>query len=153
MELHVHLRSSDGVLLDDPSRYRHIVGSLVYLTVTRPDIAHVVHVLSQFVSAPTSVHYSHLLRVLRYLRGTASQCLFYARSSQLKLHAYSDSTWASDPIDRRSVTGYCIFLGTSLIAGSLRSKLQCHEQVQKLSFGRWPPLLLRLFGSVGCWLI
>lgn len=116
MELHVHLRSSDGVLLDDPSRYRHIVGSLVYLTVTRPDIAHVVHVLSQFVSAPTSVHYRHLLRVLRYLRGTASQCLFYARSSQLKLHAYSDSTWASDPIDRRSVTGYCIFLGTSLIA-------------------------------------
>ena len=42
--------------------------------------------------------------------------MFYANSSQLQLHAYSDSTWASDPIDRRSVTGYCIFLGTSLIA-------------------------------------
>ena len=42
--------------------------------------------------------------------------MFYANSSQLQLHAYSDSTWASDPVDRRSVTGYCIFLGTSLIA-------------------------------------
>jgi hypothetical protein len=92
------------------------VGSLVYLTVTRPDIAHAVHILSQFVSAPTSVHFGHLLRVLRYLRGTASRCLFYARNSPLQLHAYSDSTWASDPTDRRSITGYCILLGSSPIA-------------------------------------
>ena len=42
--------------------------------------------------------------------------MFYARTNQLQLHAYSDSTWASDPVDRRSVTGYCLFLGTSLIA-------------------------------------
>jgi hypothetical protein len=116
MELHLQLRPTDGTPLEDPSRYRHLVGSLVYLTVTRPDIAHVVHILSQFVSAPTSVHYSHLLRVLRYLRGTTSRRLFYARSNKLQLHAYSDSTWASDPADRRSVTGYCLFLGTSLIA-------------------------------------
>ncbi|XP_044333777.1 uncharacterized mitochondrial protein AtMg00810 [Triticum aestivum] len=116
MELHLQLRPTDGTPLEDPSRYRHIVGSLVYLTVTRPDIAHAVHILSQFVCAPTSVHHGHLFRVLRYLRGTTSRRLFYANSSQLQLHAYSDSTWASDPIDRRSVTGYCIFLGTSLIA-------------------------------------
>ena len=116
MELHLQLRPTDGTPLEDPSRYRHIVGSLVYLTVTRPDIAHAVHILSQFVCAPTSVHHGHLFRVLTYLRGTTSRRLFYANSSQLQLHAYSDSTWASDPIDRRSVTGYCIFLGTSLIA-------------------------------------
>lgn len=116
MELHLQLRPTDGTLLEDPSRYRHIVGSLVYLAVTRPDIAHSVYVLSQFVSAPTSVHYAHLLRVLYYLRGTIDHCLFYSRSNQLQLHAYSDSTWASDPIDRRSVSGYCIFLGSSLIA-------------------------------------
>ena len=113
MDLHLQLRPTDGTPLEDPSRYRHIVGSLIYLTVTRPDIAHAVHILSQFVSAPTSVHFGHLLRVLRYLRGTASRCLFYARDSPLELHAYSDSTWASDPSDRRSVTSYCIFLGSS----------------------------------------
>jgi hypothetical protein len=116
MELNLQLRPNDGTPLADPSRYRHIVGSLVYLTITRPDIAHAIHILSQFVSAPSSVHYAHLLRVLRYLRGTASQRLFYAKSSPLQLHAYSDSTWASDPTDRRSVTGYCIFVGTSPIA-------------------------------------
>jgi hypothetical protein len=73
MELNLQLGPTDGTPLVDPSRYRHLVSSLVYLTATRPDIAHVVHILSRFVSAPTSVHYTHLLRVLRYLRGTASQ--------------------------------------------------------------------------------
>lgn len=71
MDLHLQLRSTDGTPLEDPSRYRHIVGSLVYLTVTRPDIAHAVHILSQFVSAPTSIHFGHLLRVLR----TPTSCL------------------------------------------------------------------------------
>ena len=116
MELQLQLRSTDGIPLKDPSRYRHLVGSLVYLTVTRPDISHAVHILSQFVCAPTSVHYSHLLRVFRYLKGTTCRRLFYARNNQLQLHAYSHSTWASDPNDRCSVTGYCLFLGTSLIA-------------------------------------
>jgi hypothetical protein len=92
------------------------VGSLVYLTVTRPDVAHAIHILSQFVSASTSIHFGHLLRVLRYLRGTTSQCLFYARNSLLQLYAYSDSTWASDPTDRHPITGYCILLGSSPIA-------------------------------------
>ena len=116
MDIHLQLRPTDGTPLEDPARYRHIVGSLVYLTVTRPDIAHAVHILSQFVSAPTSVHFGHLLRVLRYLRGTASRGLFYAHDNSLQLHAYSDFTWASDPTDRRSVSGYCILLGSSPLA-------------------------------------
>ena len=115
MELHLQLRASDGTPLPDPSRYRHLVGSLVYLAVTRPDISHAVHILSQFVSAPTSVHYAHLLRVLRYLRGTSSRSLFYSCRSSLQLQAYSDATWASCPDDRRSVSGYCLFLGSSLV--------------------------------------
>jgi hypothetical protein len=65
------------------------------------------------VCAPTSVHFGHLLQVLRYLRGTSSQCLFYANDSLLQLHAYSDATWVSDPSDRHLVTGYYIFLGNS----------------------------------------
>ena len=116
MELNVHLRPTDGVPLADPTRYRQLVGSLVYLGITRPDITHSVHILSQFVSAPTQLHYSHLLRVLRYLRGTTSRRLFFPRSSSLKLQAYSDATWASDPTDRHSLSAYCVFLGSSLIA-------------------------------------
>ena len=68
IELHHRLSSSDGELLSDPTRYRQIVGALVYLTISRPDIAYAVRVLSQFVSAPRSTHYAALLRVLRFLR-------------------------------------------------------------------------------------
>jgi hypothetical protein len=122
MELNFQLRASDGDPLPDPTRYHHLVGSFVYLAVTRPDISYPVHILSQFVSAPTTVHYSHLLRVLRYLRGTITRRLFFPRSSSLQLQAYSDATWASDPVDRRSLSAYCVFLGGSLIAWKMKKK-------------------------------
>uniref|UniRef100_A0A0A9A198 Reverse transcriptase Ty1/copia-type domain-containing protein n=1 Tax=Arundo donax TaxID=35708 RepID=A0A0A9A198_ARUDO len=116
MELNLRLRVSNGEPLEDPTRYRHLVGSLVYLGITRPYIFHTVHILSQFICSPTQLHYSHLLRVLRYLRGTISRRLFFPRSSSLKLQAFSDATWASDPSDRWSLSAYCVFLGSSLIA-------------------------------------
>jgi hypothetical protein len=115
MELNVHLVATDGEPLEDPTQYRHIVGSLVYLGVTRPDISYSVHILSQFVSAPTQIHYSHL-RVLRYLRGTISRRLFFPRSSSLQLQTYCDATWANNPSDCHSLSAYCVFLGGSLIA-------------------------------------
>ena len=72
MELHLQLQPTNGVFLEDSSRYRHVVGSLVYHTATRSDITNVVRILIQFVSVQTSVHYAHLLRVLWYLLGTPS---------------------------------------------------------------------------------
>ena len=122
-------------------------------TVSRPDIAHAVHILSQYVSAPTSVHFGHLLRVLRYLRGTSSQCLFYARDSPLQLHAYSDSIWASDPTDRCSITGYCILLGSSPLAWKSKKQEDVSRLVQRQNFEHWLLLLQRLYGFDGCWLI
>jgi hypothetical protein len=123
MELNVQLRASDGDPLSDPTCYRHLVGSFVYLAVTRPDISYPVHILSQFVSAPTSVHYSHLLHVLRYLHGTITRRLFFPRSSSLQLQAYPDATWASDPSDRHSLSAYCVFLGGSLIAWKTKKQI------------------------------
>jgi hypothetical protein len=116
MELHTHLRTTYGVPLEDPTRYRHLVGSLVHLGITRPDISYAVHIQSQFMSTPTSVNYSHLLRVLRYLRGTIDHRLFFSSSSSLQLHAYYDAIWGSDPSDFKSLSAYCVFLGSSLIA-------------------------------------
>jgi hypothetical protein len=109
MELNVHLTPTDDDPLEDPTRYHHIVGSLVYLGVTRPDISYSVHILSQFISAPTQIHYSHLLRVLCYLRGTTTHHLFFPHSSSLQLQTYCDATWASDLFDRRSLSTYCVF--------------------------------------------
>jgi hypothetical protein len=110
MELNVHLTPTDDESLKDPTRYCHIVGSLIFLGVTRPDISYSVHILSQFISAPTQIHYSHLLRVLCYLRRTISRRLFFSRSSSLQLQIYCDTTWASDHSDCRSLSAYCIFL-------------------------------------------
>lgn len=121
-EQNLHLSASDGTLLPDASRYRRIVGMLVYLTITRPDIAYAVSIVSQYVEAPRSSHYVAVLRILRYLRGTAKRSLFLPSTSTLVLRAYSDADYGGCPDTRRSTTGYCLFLGDSLI--SWKSKKQ-----------------------------
>ena len=101
---------------------KKLVGNLIYLTVTRPDISYVVHLVSQFMNTPRSTHYATVLRIIRYIKGTMFPGLHYSVTSPLILRAYSDADWAGDPSDRRSTTGFCIFLGDSLI--SWRSKKQ-----------------------------
>jgi hypothetical protein len=131
MALNVHLTPTNDEPLKDPTHYCHIVGSLVYLGVTRPDISYSVHILSQFVSAPTQIHYSNLLRVLRYFRGTISHCLFFPRSISLQLQTYCDATWASNPSDLRSLSAYCVFLSGSLIVWKTKKQIA----VARLSAG------------------
>ncbi|KAI3664859.1 hypothetical protein L6452_43468 [Arctium lappa] len=122
LEHNLHLASNVGPPLHDPTLYRQLVGSLVYLTVTRPDIAYAVHTVSQFMSAPCSDHYAVVLRILRYLKGTMFHGLHFKSTSSLTLRGFSDADWDSDMTDRRSTTGYCFFLRDSLI--SWRSKKQ-----------------------------
>ena len=122
LESNSRLTPLDGTLLDNPTLYRQLVGSLIYLTVTRPDIAYAVHVVSQFMSAPRSTHYATVLRILRYIKGTLFHGLHFSAHSSLELRAYSDADWAGNPTDWRSTTGYCFFLGDYLI--SWRSKKQ-----------------------------
>ena len=110
--------------LSNPSLYKRLVDNLVYLTVTRPDISYAVHQVSQYLFAPQSTHYAAVLRILRYLKGTLFHGLFYSAQSPLILRAFSNADWARDPTDRRSTTGYCFLLGSSLI--SWRSKKQTH---------------------------
>ncbi|XP_019055192.1 PREDICTED: uncharacterized protein LOC109115502 [Nelumbo nucifera] len=100
----------------DQSGYYLSQASLVYLTVTHPDNAYAVHIVSQFMSAPRTTHYAVVLRIIRYVKGTLFHGLHYSNSSSLQLIAYSDADWAGDPTDRRSTTGYFFFLGDSLIS-------------------------------------
>ena len=76
-----------GESLSDANLYRQLVGSLIYLTVTRPDISYAVHVVSQFMVAPRSLHYAVVLIILRYLKGTIFDGLHF---SSLTLQVYSD---------------------------------------------------------------
>ncbi|KAJ9547369.1 hypothetical protein OSB04_019912 [Centaurea solstitialis] len=121
LEPNLHLTPNAGPPLKDPTLYRQLVGSLVYLTVTRPDIAYDVHIVSQFMS-PCLDHYAAVLRILRYLKGTMFHGLYFSSTSSLILRGFSDADWDSDMTDRRSTTGFYFFLGDSLI--SWRSKKQ-----------------------------
>uniref|UniRef100_A0A2N9GX63 CCHC-type domain-containing protein n=1 Tax=Fagus sylvatica TaxID=28930 RepID=A0A2N9GX63_FAGSY len=116
LEMNARLTPLDGTPLSDATLYRQLVGSLVYLTVTRPDIAHAVHLVSQFLSALHSTHYAAVIHILRYIKGTLFHGLHFSAHSTLDLCAYSDADWAGDPTDRRSTTGFCFFLGDSLIS-------------------------------------
>ena len=97
-------------------------GSLIYLIITHLDIAYVVHIVSQFMIAPRTTHFSAVLRIFRYVQGIIFHGLYFSSFSSLELRAYSDADWNGDPTDRRSTTGYCFFFGTSLI--SWRNKKQ-----------------------------
>jgi hypothetical protein len=99
-----------------------LVGNLIYLTVTRLDLAYIVHLVSQFMFAPRSVHYAAILCILRYIKGTLFHGLHFSLQSSLELRAYADAEWVGNPIDCRSATCYCFLLGSSLI--SWRSKKQ-----------------------------
>ncbi|KAM7469434.1 hypothetical protein LguiA_007617 [Lonicera macranthoides] len=114
--------SDKGELLKDPGRYRRLIGRLIYLTVSRPDITYAVHVLSRFMHQPTKVHMETALKVVRYLKNAPGQGLLFSSNNDFKIRAYCDSDWAGCPLTRRSTTGYCVFLGPSLI--SWKSKRQ-----------------------------
>ncbi|KAG6416736.1 hypothetical protein SASPL_124172 [Salvia splendens] len=116
------LQVDAGPPLEDPTIYRRLVGRLVYLCITRPDITFFVNKLSQFLSKPCSDHLVAAERVLKYLKGTVGHGLFYSAQADLSLSIFSDADWAGCPDTIRSISGFYLFLGTSLL--SWRSKKQ-----------------------------
>ncbi|XP_014489795.1 uncharacterized protein LOC106752595 [Vigna radiata var. radiata] len=102
--------------LDDPGPYRKLIGKLLYLTNTRLDLCFSINLLSQFMQSPTDYHCRAIKHILRYIKSKPSEGLFFATDSPMQLKAFSDSDWATCPNTRRSTTGLCIFLGSSLIS-------------------------------------
>jgi hypothetical protein len=107
----------------DPSLYRQLIGSLMYLINTRPDICFVVNTLSQFKVEPRHEHWIVANHVLRYIRGTINYGLRYTTSSNIQLHGFTDSDWEGSAEDRKSTSGMCFILGFAMISwGSRKQK-------------------------------
>lgn len=118
------LTSTDGQLLPTSKvvLYRSIVGGLQYACLTRPDIAFAVNKLNQFMHCPTDKHWVAVKRVLRYLQGTIQFGLYYTPADQVDVTAFSDSDWGSSLEDRRSTSGFCIYIGGNLVGWSSKKQ-------------------------------
>lgn len=115
--------------LADPLMYRQAVGSMQYLSLTRPDVAYAINKLSQYMHRPSEVHWSAAKRVLRYLAGTSHIGLHLKRESSLNLHAFSDADWAGDKSDYLSTGAYIVYLGGNPISWSSKK----HKTVARSS--------------------
>ena len=124
MDYSTKLQATSGTPLpvETSSSYRRLVGRLIYHTNTRPDITYAVQQLSQYMANPTTSHHQAAFRILCYLKGTPGSGLFFATTGTHQLQAFSDSDWAGCRDSRRSITGFSIYFGSSLI--SWQSKKQ-----------------------------
>lgn len=144
--------------LADPDTYRRLVGQLLYLNLTRPDISYAAQQLSQYVARPTTLHWDAAVHVLKYLKGSPSTGIFISSHSNLQLTGYSDADWGACRDTRRSLSGYCIFLGSTLVSWKCKkqhtvSASSAEAEYRSLSTTTkelmWLVALLREFG-VSC---
>lgn len=111
MEVNVKYGKNEGDLLEDLTLYQRLVGSLIYLTTTRPDISYVVYQVSQFMSSPRHLQLAAIRRIIHYLRGSPTRGLFFPKGSSLKLLAYSDVDWAGCSDTRSFYNGLVYVFG------------------------------------------
>ncbi|GKC84779.1 retrovirus-related pol polyprotein from transposon TNT 1-94 [Tanacetum coccineum] len=106
-------RDEDGEPIDD-TKYRGMIGSLLYLTASRPDIMFSVCLCARFQEAPKTSHLEAVKRIFRYIKGTSHLGLWYPKGTGLETIVYADSDHAGDYVDRKSTSGVCTFVGCCL---------------------------------------
>jgi len=112
------LNADAGEVLEDATMYRKIVGSLIYMTITRADLNYIVGLESQFMQVPWKPHLDGVRHTLRYVNATADYGLFYEASTELQVHGYVDANWASSISDRRSTSGFMFSFGSAAVTWS-----------------------------------
>ncbi|KAL0340381.1 UNVERIFIED_CONTAM: Retrovirus-related Pol polyprotein from transposon RE1 [Sesamum radiatum] len=128
------LSSHSSIPLTYPEPYRRLVGRLLYLSFTRPDISFGAQQLSQFVHAPCTIHMETALHLVRYLKGCPERGLFFPTLTPFTLTAYCDADWASYVDSCRSLTGYCIFLRAALISWKTKKQTTMARSTAKTEY-------------------
>ncbi|KAL0423113.1 UNVERIFIED_CONTAM: Retrovirus-related Pol polyprotein from transposon TNT 1-94 [Sesamum radiatum] len=121
-EPHVKMCANEGQDLKDATMYQKLVGSLIYLTLTRLDISFVVGVMSRYLQNPKKSHLEAVHRILRYVKSTLGYGIMFKKGEDCRLVGYCDADYAGDHDTRRSTTGYVFILGSE--AGSWCSRRQ-----------------------------
>ncbi|XP_019052041.1 PREDICTED: uncharacterized protein LOC109114197 [Nelumbo nucifera] len=134
IEQNHRLGYANGSFHSDPNQYRRLVGRLLYLTITRPDITYVVHVLSQFVQQPRVEHSNGLVHVLRYLKGCPGQGILLNGENDMVLRGYYNADWASCLLTRKSVTGLYFQLGFSPILWRSKKQLTVSRSLAEAEY-------------------
>ncbi|XP_057478145.1 retrovirus-related Pol polyprotein from transposon TNT 1-94 isoform X6 [Actinidia eriantha] len=117
-----HHLSGDMGERTNKERYQRLVGRLIYLAHTRPDVSYAVDVVSQFMHDPRTSHMDAVYRILSYLKSAPGKGIMFSNHGHLQLEVFTDADWAGSVDDRRSTSGYCTFLGGNLV--TWRSKKQ-----------------------------
>ncbi|XP_025702787.1 uncharacterized mitochondrial protein AtMg00810-like [Arachis hypogaea] len=110
------LTQNDSNIYEDPKHYRSIVGALQYLTITHSELSYSVNRVSQFMHSPTINHWKAVKRILRYVQGTVSNGLIFHKCTDYRLISFADADWGADLDDRRSISGYFVFMESNLIS-------------------------------------
>ncbi|CAA7057774.1 unnamed protein product [Microthlaspi erraticum] len=140
LEQNHQLPTVDSPLLDDPKKYCRLLGRLIYLLNTRPELFYSVHLRSQFMQAPTLAHWEAALRVVRYLKGSPGQGIFLHSDPDLTLTVYCDADYDSCPLTRRSLSAFVIMLGGSPVAWKTKKQSKRSSKL-KLLFDLFRSLL------------
>jgi hypothetical protein len=122
LEQNVKLNADEGDLVEDTTMYRRIVGSLIYMTITRLDLSYTVGVVSQFMQTPRNPHLDAVRRILRYIKHTLQCGIFYEAKSQLQVHGYTDDDWVNNVLDRKSTSGFMFSFGSGVINWSSKKQ-------------------------------
>ncbi|XP_071729414.1 secreted RxLR effector protein 161-like [Rutidosis leptorrhynchoides] len=116
------LNKDEGGIKVDVTQFKQIIGSLMYLSATRPDIMFAVSLISRFMTCPTQMHFSVAKRILKYVKETMDYGVFYRRGMKGDLVGYKDSDYAGDDEDSRSTSGYVFMMSGGGVAWSSKKQ-------------------------------
>ena len=151
MQQQHHLGTSSSSSLHDPTPFRRLIGRLLYLTITRPDITYAVNFLSQFMLTHTTEYQQAAFRILRYIKGAPGQGLFFPRENSFQLQGYSDVDWGACPITRRSTIGYFMTLGDAPISWKTKKQPTMSRSSAEAEYRAMASAASELFGYVCCY--
>lgn len=135
----------------NPTLFKQIVGSLMYLNATRPDAMFTVSLISRFTEKPTTEHLVAAKRILRFLKGTAEDGILYRKGKKQELIAYCDSDYAGDLDDRKSTSGYIFMLNNEAVSWSSKKQPIVSLSTTEAELWLLPTAVVKEYGSNVFW--